>query len=339
MSLLFHRGWRCILFFVVAAATIYFLYRVREVLYAFGFGGVTAYILYRPVKALENKGLKRVQAIVVIYTLSLACLGVLSYWMVPAAVAELGDLKNIYPLCVEDIQRLLTQMDGMPKPERLQIFIDDNLLRLEAGIYNALQNFIDTWYHLLSRLLALIFAPILAFYILCDWEKISDAVLNLLPPGSRMQVRTLYQQVDRIMVEFIKGYFLIAVTVGLLTGVWAALLGVPFPLVIGVVAGITNLVPYFGPILGGLPAIALAWTVSLRLAALMAAGILIIQQLDANLFTPRIIGRKLGMHPLTVIFALLAGGTLFGLWGIILALPAAAVLKVVLRWAHLKIVG
>ncbi len=337
MSLLNNRGWRSILFLVVAAATIYFLYRLREVLYAFSFGGIMAYFLYRPVKALERRGLARLAAILLIYILSAACLGALAYWMVPAIAIEVGELGRIYPLCVEDIQRLLAQLDGMAKPERLQVFIDDNLARLEAGVYNALQHFIDTWYHLLSRILALIFAPILAFYILGDWEKIRDSFLNLLPPRARVQMRSLFQEVDRIMVEFIKGYFLIAVIVGLLTGVWAALLGVPFPLIIGIVAGITNLVPYFGPILGGLPAIALAWTVSLRLAALMALGILIIQQLEANLFTPRIIGKKLGMHPLSIIFVLLAGGTLFGLWGVILALPAAAVLKVILHWAHLKI--
>lgn len=337
MSFNAKRSWRYIVFLLVAVATIYFLYRVREVLWAFSLGGVLAYVIYRPVNALERHGLKRRAAILVIYGLAMACLGSLIYWMVPAAVAELGELAAIYPKCLQDVQGLISQMDGIPKPERLQLFIDDNLGQIEAGIYIALQNFIDTWYQLLSRILALLFAPILAFYMLSDWEKIRDSFLNLLPPRGRVQLRSLCQQVDKIMVEFIKGYFLIAITVGLLTGAWAGLLGVPFPLVIGMVAGITNLVPYFGPILGGIPAVFLAWSISLRLALLMALGIIIIQQLDANLFTPRVIGQKLGMHPLTIIFTLLAGGILFGLWGVILALPTAAVLKVVLHWAQLKI--
>ncbi len=337
MSLYKTRGWRYILFFLVAVATLYFLYRVREVLYAFSFGGVMAYFLYRPVAALEKRGLKRVMAILLIYCLAIASLGALIYWIVPVTAAELGDLAKLYPHCVQDVQKLISQMDGISKPERLQIFIDHNLDQIETGIYNALQNFINTWYHLLNRILALIFAPILAFYILNDWEKIRDGFLNLLPPRGRVQLRSLCQEIDRIMAEFIKGYFLVAITVGLLTGALAAILGVPFPMIIGILAAITNLVPYFGPLLGGLPAVLLAWSVSLKLAIYMTLGIIIIQQLDANLFTPRVIGQKLGMHPLVIIFTLLAGGTLFGLWGIILALPAAAVLKVVLHWAHLKI--
>jgi predicted PurR-regulated permease PerM len=331
------RGWRYILFFLLAAATLYFLYRVREVLYAFGISGVLAYFLYRPVNELEKRGMKRAMAILLIYGLLALSLAALVYWLVPITAAEIGDLAKIYPQCVSDIQRIAAQMDGIPKPERLQVFIENNLRQIETGIYNSLQNFINTWYHLLNRILAIVFAPLLAFHILVDWEKIRDGFLNLLPPRGRTQLLILCQEIDRIMAEFIKGYFLVAIMVGLLTGGLAALLGVPFPTIIGIVAAVTNLVPYFGPLLGGIPAVLLAWSVSFKLAVYMALGMVIIQQLDAHLFTPRVIGQKLGMHPLLIIFVVLAGGTLFGLWGIILALPAAAVLKVLLHWAYLKI--
>lgn len=337
MSLPQTRGWRYILFFLVAVATLYFLYRVREVLYAFGFGALTAYILYRPVKVLEKRGLGWGWAILLIYSLVISSMGALLYWIVPAALSELRGIATLYPRYIEDVQQLATQMNGIPKPERMQALIESNLTQIEAAVYNALQGFINTLYRFLSRILALVVAPILAFYILNDWEKIKDGFLGLLAPGARLQCQRLCQQIDNVLVQFIKGYFLVAFIVGLLTGVLAALLGVPFPLLIGILAGLTNLVPYFGPFLGGIPIVALAGSVSLRLAIYMALGIIIIQQLDANLFTPRIIGQRLGMHPLLVIFALLAGGSLFGLWGLLLGVPVAAILKVVLHWAHLKI--
>lgn len=337
MSLPKTRGWRYILFFLVAVATLCFLYRVREVLYAFGFGAVMAYCLYRPVKVLEKRGLGRGWAILLIYGLVIASIGALLYWIVPAAISELGGIADLYPHYVEGVQQLAIKMDGIPKPERMQALIDNNLSQIEAAVYNALQGFINTLYHFVSRILTLAFAPILAFYILNDWEKIREGFLGLLSPGARLQCRRLCRQIDGVLVQFIKGYFLVAIAVGLLTGVLAALLGVPFPLLIGLVAGLTNLVPYFGPFLGGIPIVALAGSESLRLAIYMALGILIIQQLDANLFTPKIIGQKLGMHPLLIIFALLAGGSLLGLWGLLLGVPVAAILKVVLHWAHLKI--
>ena len=121
MSLYRIRGWRYILFFLLAAATLYFLYRVREVLYAFGISGVLAYFLYRPVNELEKRGMKRAMAILLIYGLLALSLAALVYWLVPITAAEIGDLAKIYPQCVSDIQRIAAQMDGIPKPERLQV--------------------------------------------------------------------------------------------------------------------------------------------------------------------------------------------------------------------------
>lgn len=337
MSLPRTRGWRYLLFFLVAIATLYFLYRVREVLYAFFFGALIAYLLYRPVETLQRNGLRRGPSILLIYALAALGLGVFSYWIVPPTLSEVKEVSNLYPQYVEGAERLLGQINGIPKPERMQLLIEGNLNRIESSVYNALQAFINSVYQFMGRILALFLAPFLAFYILNDWARIKSGCLGLLSPVARVEFQGLCQQIDSILEQFVTGYLIVAGLVGLLTGLLALALGVPFPLLVGILAGFSNLVPYFGPLLGGIPIVALAGGVSLRSALYMAVGIIIVQQLDANLFTPRIIGPRLGMHPLLIIFAILAGGSLFGLWGLLLGVPAAAILKVLLHWAHLKI--
>lgn len=339
MCLPLNRGWRYLLLLLLAIAILYFSYRVREVLYAFGFAALMAYVLYRPVQALEGKGLKRGWAILLLYSVSVLALALLLYGMVPTTAAELKKMALLYPQHAQKVQEPLEQLNGIPKPEQIQALIDNNSARIQAAIYQALQGFINTVYRLLSHILVLLFAPLLAFYILTDWEKIKTGFLNLLSPPASLQCLQLCQRIDNVLLRFISGYLAVAGVVGLLTGLLAFILGVPLPLLIGIIAGLTNLIPYFGPIIGGIPIVVLAGSVSWRLALYMAIGIVVVQQLDANLFTPKIIGERLGMHPLWVIFSLWAGGTLFGLWGLLLGVPAAAVLKVILQWCHLKVAG
>ena len=142
--------------------------------------------------------------------------------------------------------------------------------------------------------------------------------------------------IDRVLIEGIKGSILIAVVVGTLVGLSALILGVKFPLVIGLLAGVTNLIPFFGAFIGAIPAVLIAYSESWLLAVYQTIAIVVIQQIESNIITPRILGGKLGLHPLFIIFALLAGGNLYGIWGILFAVPVAAMIKVSITWLYLR---
>ena len=131
---------------------------------------------------------------------------------------------------------------------------------------------------------------------------------------------------------------MVATFVGAMVGLAALLLGVKFPLMLGILSGVTNLIPYFGAFLGGVPAVAVALTESWQLGLYMTLAIFVIQQVEGNLITPKVIGGKLGIHPLLIVFSLLAGGKLWGIWGMLVAVPLAAVLKVLVSWLYLKLV-
>lgn len=326
------------LFIVVIATIAYFLYAVREVLLAFFLGGLLAYLLFRPVLWIEKRGLKRTWAILVLYLLVAGVVGVALAFAVPAIVRELSELAQAYPRYARHAQDMAGRIEDIQMPLQLNQVIRENLGRVEATIYDWLGAFLGQFYNFLGKIFAIIFSPILAFYILNDWEKIRDALLNLFSPHARREASGLFRQMDTVLIEFIKGHLTVALFVGAATGVAALFLKVKFPLLIGILAGVTNLVPYFGPFLGGIPAVGIALSQSFRTALFMTIAILVIQQIESNLVTPKIIGDRLGMHPLLIVFALLAGGKLMGIWGMLFAVPVAAVLKVFLSWVFLKTV-
>ncbi|MDD2510595.1 MAG: AI-2E family transporter [Syntrophomonas sp.] len=329
--------YRYFFFITVVLASIYFLFLVREVLLTFFLGAVLAYLLFRPTSFLEKKGLKRVWAILVLYLVVLAAFFLFFSLAVPAMVVELHQMAGILPDYAEQARDMAKSIDGM-ELGKLTPILKENLKQIENKLFEGLKDFLGGFYSFLGKFLALAFSPILAFYIINDWEKIRDAFLSLFSPSFRRDIKAVLEKIDEALIEFLKGHLIIATFVGIFTGVAATLLGVKFPLLIGLIAGVADLVPYFGAFLGGFFAIFIALSDSMQLALYMGLAVLLIQQVESNIITPRIMGGKLGMHPLLIVFALLAGGKLMGIWGMLLAVPLAATLKVLAQWVFLKMV-
>jgi len=330
---------RYLLFLVAVIATIYFLMQVREVLVNFALGAVLAYLLYRPVIAVEKQGVKRVWAILLIYIVAIVIIFLLLTFAVPGIVRELRDIADVLPRYADQAQDVARKIDEIPVPGQLGEIWDENVNQVKNYIFKGVKNFVDSLFSFFGMIFALIFSPILAFYIINDWEKIKDGFLGSLSPRLKREVTVVFNDIDQVLIEFLKGHLLVAVLVGTLIGTSAGFLGVKFPLLIGLISAVTNLIPFFGPIIGGIPAIAIALSQSIKLAIYMGIAIIIVQQLEGNIITPRIIGDRLGLHPLIIVFSLLAGGELFGIWGMLFAVPAAAVLKVLVGWAFLKAVN
>lgn len=304
----------------------------------FFLGAFLAYLLYRPVNWIEKKGIKRVWAILILYLLAGVLLATALYLIIPGMVKELTTLARLYPEYAKQVQDMLGRIDDMNMPGQLNELCRQNLGKIEKGIYAALNGFLSGIYIFMGKVLALVFSPILAFYMLNDWEKIRDVFLGLFTPSARREASLMGNQIDNVLIEFLKGHLMIASMVGLAVGLAAWILGVRFPLLIGVVVGICDLIPYFGPFLGAVPAVALALSQSLRLAIYITIAMVIIQQAESNLITPRIMSDRLGLHPLVIVFALLCGGKLLGIWGMLFAVPLAAVLKVILNRAYLWLI-
>jgi predicted PurR-regulated permease PerM len=191
-------------------------------------------------------------------------------------------------------------------------------------------------FSILEGLLVFILAPLIALYLLIDLPQLRRDLLNLIPETSREEFAGLATQIGKALGGFFRGQLMVALIVGVLSALGFWIVGLPFWLVIGAIAGFFNLVPLVGPFIGGALGF-LVGTVSGGVDLGIAAAVveLIVQQVDNHLITPNVMRRTVQLHPATVMLSLLAGGTLAGFWGVLLAVPAVATGKLLLGhfWA------
>lgn len=335
--------WRLLVLIALVAAAVYLLYLVRGLFISFALAALVSYLINPLVVAITRKGTPRVWAILLVYlALFFVMAGILMYG-IPRFVEQLNRLSETIPLYTEQtheiIQSIQKRYIGMDIPDGMRQVIDERIKWLEEIILLWVRDTLAAIVGAVRYFFKILLVPVLSFYILKDLDLIKEKAISVAPPAWREDITGLLKEIDQVLGSFVKGYFLVAAVVGALTAVAMALLGVDFALMLGLVSGLTELIPYFGPIIGAVPAVGLAVLKSKWLAVKVAAAFFIIHQIEGNIISPKIMGDKVGLHPLVVILSLFAGGELYGLAGMLLAVPAAAVLRVIINFIFLKIVA
>jgi len=188
----------------------------------------------------------------------------------------------------------------------------------------------------LANILSLIFiTPMVIFYLLRDWRDMTHQVDALLPLRHADVIRAQFKAIDNILSGWVRGQATVCLILGLIYGLGLSVVGLDLGLVVGMGAGLLSFVPYLGTITGFVVGLGLAWAQSSdwTLPSMVASVFIIGNILEGNLLAPRLVGKKIGLHPVWVMFALLAGGALFGFLGVLLALPVAAVVGVLTKFA------
>ncbi|MCY0908154.1 MAG: AI-2E family transporter [Sulfobacillus thermotolerans] len=327
--------WGLLAVFCVGAVAI--IWSARVVLLPFVFAIVIAYLVAPPVEWFVKHHVHRVVAILLVYAaLGMVITGVIVY-MVPLWVQETVKMIHLIPALTRQLQQTwnywLMRFHQAPMPLSVRRAIDETGVRWENKLFGLSKTVLSTLFGVLPGLLSLIVSPILAFYLLKDMERIRARFWQVIPVKWHAEVYVLGLDIDRALNGFIRGQLLVALVVGVLSGLWVGILGIPLALLIGAIAGITDIIPYVGPIAGALPAVVLALDRSSWTAIYAVLGFVAIHQLEGTVIGPKVMGDSVGLHPLVVIFAILAGGEIGGVAGLLLAVPATAVIKVVM--AHL----
>ena len=189
---------------------------------------------------------------------------------------------------------------------------------------------------LLDLLSLVIITPVVAFYIMLDWPRMLSAIESLIPPRNRDSVHAIGRDIDRALSGFLRGQFLVCLFLAAWYGIGLTLVGLNFGLVIGLIGGVLSFVPYVGSmivlVLSLLIAVVQGWP-SWHLPAMALAIVLVGQFLEGNVLSPKLVGDKVGLHPVWIIFALLGFGSVFGFTGLLVAVPVASALGVLLRHA------
>jgi len=305
---------------------------LKAVLTPFVVALIISYVLNPIVRLLNDRGVPRTVAVLLIYAVFVTSVVVAVMNMIPIFLKQLRELNEHLPELTMRAQGWFAGLnDNRIVPHSVREGINDALLRFEENITEAISKFLNGIGETLNMLFMAFIVPFLAFYILKDYRLIEKTVLAIVPRAHRKNVIQLVIDIDTALGNYVRGQFIVCLLVGLLSYIGYWLIGVPYPLLLASLVAVFNIIPYLGPYFGAAPAIIVASTVSLKMVLLVVLVNMIVQTLEGNVISPQVVGKTLHMHPLSIIFVLLIGGELAGIVGLILAVPFFAVLKVIVH--------
>ena len=336
-------------FWTCVALAILFLWAVRSVLRPFIIAIILAYVLNPLVgRVSERARLPRVWAVAGTYVI----LAMLFTWgalvVLPVATREARELAAILP-------RLLVQMQGnLAREQTITVLgqdidltpVSDELTRTLGGLVSTTSHrLVEAAVQTVETLAKSVLALVATFYLLMAGPRIKQSVRSLLPPRYRREFGPLAADVDRILGRFVRGEVLLIVIMSFATWLALSLLGIRYALILGLVAGVLELIPFIGPILAAIPAVALAlfqpsphgWSPLVNAGA-VALVYFVLRHTEDYFVIPQVVGRVVELHPLVAMFAVLSGAAIDGVLGMFLAVPVAAVLRIVVRYVYWKLV-
>ena len=323
---------------IATAVFLVIMWFLGNVILPFVLGGAIAFCLDPIADWLERKGLSRAMATTLITLFALVVFVVLALAVVPTLVQQAIALVNVAPQLATDLQGFLTERFPSLQDENSTVW--KSLESLGALIQSKggalVEGVVSSALSLLNILVLVFIVPVVAFYLLLDWDNMVARIDEMLPRDHAPVVRDLATQVNKTLAAFIRGQGTVMMILGVFYATGLMLAGLQFGLIVGALAGLLSFIPYVGAIVGGGLAIGLAlfqfwgeWIPIAVVVAIFFAG----QMLEGNFLTPKLVGSSVGLHPVWLLFALSVFGSLFGFVGMLVAVPVAAALGVIARFA------
>ncbi|MCB1050704.1 MAG: AI-2E family transporter [Acidobacteria bacterium] len=324
-------------------AGLVLLILIHQVLVPIFIALALAYIFDPVIDRFELWKIPRTWGIVILCCIILLVFGGFLLYVVPRLVHQLNELQDRLPLYWDRLRdQLLPQVEAFRQEhaQEYQQGLDwlveqgkKNGAALLASISMGVAASFKSLGSLIAKLVGLVVVPVMTFYLLRDFDKLKLQAVELVPLKRRESVIGFFSELDGALSGFIKGQLTVAIILSIIYSIGLFICGCPAPLLIGVIAGFANLVPYLGLALGLLPAVLLTYLSGNGWGFTLGAGLTFVvgQMLEGLVITPKVVGESVGLHPVVVMLALMVGGTYFGLVGMILALPSAAVLVVILK--------
>ena len=330
-------------FWLVGALLLFgVLWLLREVLLPFVLGMTLAYLLDPVADRLERLGLSRTLATTAILAAFFAVVVIGLLLLYPVLARQIAGLVRRLPELIDQardrvlpfINSLLEQV-GVSGIEQVQAAASGQAEKAVQFAVGFLGGLITSGAAIINALSVIVITPVVAFYMIRDWDRLVRLVDDWLPRRHYDVLRAQLLEIDRVLAGFVRGQLTVCAILGAFYAVGLSAIGLEFGLVIGVLSGVLSIIPYVGTFVGFLATAAIAliqfWNEPWWIAA--ALGIFGLGQfLEGNVITPKLVGEKVGLHPVWLMFALVAFGTLFGFVGVLLAVPAAAVIGVLVRF-------
>ena len=322
---------------------LYFVFLIKGVLFPFIIGVIIAYA-FNPLANKLEKRMPRFIASLIIISIFTSVVIIATAFFIPILFHQLVSLvrefsnyfTKVDDIIYKKISDTLNTFGISNGNEDMKMYFqqfNDDIVKFFGKIVNRLFSSSIAFVGVLSFLFI---TPTTAYYFLKDWNKIKNKLKKTIPDSKIKKANKLFKQIDYILSSYIKGQFSICMALGIFYAILLFFAGLEFSLFVGIIAGLLTIIPYFGVFLGGALGLILAyfqWGFDTQKLLIVLSIFALGQFLEGNFVTPKLMGRKIQLHPMWIIFALFAGGALAGFWGIIVSLPAAAVLSVVIRFS------
>ena len=338
-----NRNW--IFWLIIFGFFILAVYILRSVLLPFVAGIIIGYLLDPLATKFERLKIGRTAATflvlflvaVILIPAIIALVGMIDDQLSQFITAVPGYMASLSKKIEPAILSLQDHIPGFSR-EKIREYLEGNMsngLKLLGGV---LRKLITSGYALFNILSLLLITPVVAFYMLRDWDSFVKKVDSLLPKLYKKEIETQAKAIDKIISSFIRGQLSVCILLGTFYAVGLTFVGLDLGMLVGFIAGVISFIPYVGSIVGFVTAMGIAfaqfesWIPIAQVAGVFFVG----QFLEGNFLTPKLVGDSVGLHPVWVMFALLAGGVLLGFLGLMIAVPMAAIIGVLVRFAISK---
>lgn len=335
--------WSVIGLLILVALFFYIIYLIKIAIIPLIIAVGIAYLL-TPLVVLLQKKMKKVFAVAITYIIFTGIVFTIFFFMIPVVVDQfkifigkfpiyIGNLTNIIndflkkSIIVTNIENMIGK-EILPKDTNaITQYIANSLKNI-----NFFQSVTSFTRSIINILITFIIGPLLGIYILKDSHKLREVFIKVMPVRFKSQASTIIDKINNVGGRYIRGHILVSIIVGTLCTIVLLILKVDFPVLLGFMAGLFNLVPFLGPIIGAIPAALTALFISPLKAVLVILLFIAVQQIDNYFISPNIMKHQIGVYPGILIFSLVAGGAIFGVIGLLLAVPTVAVFQEILKY-------
>jgi predicted PurR-regulated permease PerM len=311
--------------FILFVTTLFFPILIAGILF----------FIFNPIVALLQKRLPRTASILLIYLVFILLVCILLATVGPIVTSQITDLFNNVPRYVDQIPKLINSLyesqwyEWILNQEYVPISqVEDTLVSFAMDLPKNFSAGVSTVFGVMANItLAIVTVPFILFYMLKDGSRFPDLAVKILPVSYQNEGLKIFHDLYSTLAAYIQGQLIVCLFVGTGCFIGYSIIGLNYALILGIVVAITNIIPYLGPFIGAAPAVIIALFDSPTKALLAIVVVVVVQQIDGNLISPLVIGKRLNTHPLTIILLLIGAGSFGGILGMILAVPVYAVLK------------
>jgi predicted PurR-regulated permease PerM len=341
-------SWSMIGLALLVALFVYLLVQGRVILAPLLIAVVFIFVLNPLVGSLNRRGVPRVIGTAIGFVIILAGLVLLGFLVIPSIIDQAISFTETFPEIFDNTSDQVSDLAVFLGFERVEFWTYDELVTYlnDPGNQETITGFLFGWLRgvtagVFEFILVFLLGPVLAFYLLIDLPNVQRRLLALVPRGNRAETAYVGREVNTAVGGFLRGQLLVAIIVGVLLSLGYWLIDLPFWLLIGMVGGFLNIVPFLGPWVGGILGVVVAIATTDLTTAIWATVVAVaVQQIDNNFVSPTVLRATVRLHPAVTLLVLVLAGAVAGFWGIIIAVPLAATVKIVVgHWWRTRVLG